>query len=241
MLAIPLIELRGARCVTRPGADDEDADRTDDSLEVARRWVAAGFSRLQVTDIDAESGRSDNRDQIREILLVMRAAGGVAVQVGGGIRESEDILALLGDGADYVVVGARGVEDPGWLDEQATLSPGRLILAMELMDRRIASRGWAATPRRSVDDLMPELEDIPLAGLLVRALCKDGTQVVTDLALLEDLASVAPWPLIATGEFDSMQDLRNLEVRGVTSVILETSLHTAQLDPRVVAEEFGGA
>lgn len=241
MLAIPLIELRSARCIARNGADDEDADRTDDPLEVARRWVAAGFSRLHVTDLDAESGRGDNREQVRDILHAVREAGGAAIQVGGGLRESEDILALLGDGAERVVVGARGVEDPGWLDAQATLSPGRVILAMELMDRRVVSRGWAATLRRGVDDLLSDLEELPLGGLLVRARCKDGKEVVNDLCLLEDLASVTPWPLIAVGEFESMQDLRNLEIRGVTSVILETALHSGEFDLRVVAEEFSGA
>src|SRR5688572_19205891 len=102
MLAIPAIDLRDRHCVQLVGGDyDAESIRLDDPVAVARRWAAAGFSRLHVVDLDAATGRGDNRDLIRELLV----HGPLPVQVGGGVRDAEAITALLDDGADQVIIG----------------------------------------------------------------------------------------------------------------------------------------
>lgn len=235
MLAIPAIDLRDAHCVQLVGGDySKEAIRLDDPVGVARRWLAAGFQRLHVVDLDAATGRGENRDTVRDLLRAPRAA----VQVGGGVREADDIDRWLDEGAEWVVVGTRGVEDPEWLAEQADLAPGRLVLAADVRDRQVVTRGWATTTERTIRDLITELDGVPLAAVLVTAVHKEGKALGTDLALYEDLTSIAPWPVIASGGVGSMQDLRNLEDRGVAAAVLGMALYTEALDARVVAEEF---
>ena len=161
MLAIPAIDLRDGRCVQLVGGDyAKEAVRLDDPLEVARRWVTAGFSKLHIVDLDAATGRGRNRDLIRELLLQST----VPAQVGGGVRDEEAIDALLEDGAEHVVIGTRGVEDVRWLEEQAERVPGKLVLAADVRGRTVVTRGWAKETARDVIDLIPELRDLPLAG-----------------------------------------------------------------------------
>lgn len=235
MLAIPAIDLRDAHCVQLVGGDyDDEAVRLDDPVQVARRWVAAGFTRLHVVDLDAATGRGDNRDLVRELLRHAE----VPVQVGGGVRDDELLATLLDEGADQVVVGTRGIEDPSWLVEQAALAPGRIILAADVRDRHLVTRGWGTTSRRTMGDVLAELGEAPLGGLLVTAVHREGRMQGTDLPLMEDVAGDSPWPVIASGGIGSMQDLRNLEERGVAAVVLGLALYTETLDPRVVAEEF---
>lgn len=236
MLAIPAIDLRDGRCVQLVGGDyAKEAVRLDDPLEVARRWVAAGFPRLHVVDLDAATGRGRNRELIRELLLQST----VPAQVGGGVRDEEAIDALLDDGAEQVVIGTRGVEDVRWLEEQADRVPGKLVLAADVRGRTVVTRGWAKETARDVLDLIQELRDLPLAGLLVTAVQQEGKMQGTDLALMADVKDVSPWPVIASGGVGSMNDLRALEDRGVDAVVLGMALYTDALDPRVVAEEFG--
>lgn len=235
MLAIPAIDLRDGRCVQLVGGDyDKEALRLDDPLEVARTWAAAGFSRLHIVDLDAATGRGRNRDLVRELLL----HSGVPAQVGGGVRDDESVDALLDDGAEYVVVGTRGVEDPRWLEEQAERLPGRLVLAADVRDRTVVSRGWTKDTARNILDLIDELRELPLAGLLVTSVQNEGKMQGTDLALMADVVDASPWPVIASGGVGSMQDLRALDDRGIAAVVLGMALYTDALDPRVVAEEF---
>jgi phosphoribosylformimino-5-aminoimidazole carboxamide ribotide isomerase len=235
MLAIPAIDLRDGHCVQLVGGDySSEAVRLDEPLRVAQRWVAAGFSRLHLVDLDAATGRGDNRDLLREMLL----RTGVPAQVGGGVRDADAVRALLDDGADRVIVGTRGVEDPEWFAEQAARAPGRLVLAADVKGRRVVTRGWATQTNREILDLVQELEDLPLAGLLVTAVQHEGKMQGTDLALMAEVAETAPWPLIASGGVGSMNDLRALEDRGVAAVVLGMALYTDALDARIVAEEF---
>jgi len=237
MRAIPAIDLRDGRCVQLVGGDyAKEAIRLDDPLDVAQRWVAAGFDRLHVVDLDAATGRGNNRDLVREIIQ----RTGVPVQVGGGVRDAEAIDTLLDDGADHVVVGTRGVEDTRWLEDQAARVPGRLVLAADVRGRTVVSRGWTKETTREILDLITELHALPLAGLLVTSVQKEGKMEGTDLDLMADVADTAPWPLIASGGVGSMLDLRALEDRGVAAVVLGMALYTEALDPRVVAEEFNG-
>lgn len=235
MLAIPAIDLRDGRCVQLVGGDyAKEAVRLDDPLEVARRWIAAGFPKLHLVDLDAATERGRNRELIRELLLQST----VPMQVGGGVRDEEAIDALLDDGAEHIVIGTRGVEDVRWLEEQADRVPGRLVLAADVRGRTVVTRGWAKETARDVLDLIQELRDLPLAGLLVTAVQQEGTMQGTDLALMADVKDVSPWPVIASGGVGSMHDLRALEDRGVDAVVLGMALYTDALDPRVVAEEF---
>lgn len=235
MLAIPAIDLRDGHCVQLVGGDyTKEALRLDEPLLVAQRWVAAGFSRLHLVDLDAATGRGNNRELLREIIV----RSGVLAQVGGGVRDEDALSGLLDDGADRVVVGTRGVEDPEWLAEQAERVPQRIVLAADVNLRKVVTRGWAKETSRDVLDLIRELEHLPLAGLLVTAVHKEGQMQGTDLALMADVVDAAPWPVIASGGVSSMQDLQALEDRGVAAAVLGMALYTDALDARVVAEEF---
>lgn len=235
MLAIPAIDLRDGHCVQLVGGDyTKEAVRLDEPLRVAQQWVAAGFTRLHLVDLDAATGRGNNRDLLREIIT----RSGVPAQVGGGVRSEDAVTALLDDGADRVVIGTRGVEDQEWLAEQAERFPQRIVLAADVNGRKVVTRGWVKETALDVLDFIRELEHLPLAGLLVTAVHKEGKMQGTDLALMADVVDAAAWPVIASGGVSSMLDLQALEDRGVAAAVLGMALYTDALDARIVAEEY---
>ena len=237
MLVIPSLALRDGLCVRAP-ADPlvGVASVGDDPLQAARQWAAMGFSRLHVVDLDAAAGRGDNHAVISELL---RHAT-VPVQVAGGVRDTERLDTLLDDGADLVFVGTRGVEDTAWLEEQASRLPGRIVLALELRARRVLTRAWTRDSRRDVFNLLAQCDTFPLAGLMITVSQHDARFSDTELALVEELVSLVPWPVLVAGGAESLQDLRNLGTRGIAAVILGAALTAETIDPRLVAEEFVG-
>jgi phosphoribosylformimino-5-aminoimidazole carboxamide ribotide isomerase len=144
MIVIPAVDLREGACVQLVGGEyDAERVRLEDPLAVAQGWARLGFTRLHVVDLDAATGRGSNAELVREI---MRDCG-MVVQVGGGVRDEERVERLLDDGASAVVVGTRAIEDPDWLAEMAERYPGELIVAADVRDRRVVTRGWARTLR----------------------------------------------------------------------------------------------
>lgn len=235
MIAIPAVDLREGACVQLVGGSyANEALRLDNPLEVARGWMRAGFQRMHVVDLDAATGRGDNAASVRDILAEVPAS----IQVGGGIRSGDTIERLLQEGASWVVLGTRALEEPEWLAGTASSFPGQLIVAADVRERQVVTRGWARTLSRTVLDVIEQLNEVPLGGVLVTAVHREGQLAGTDLLLMEDVAELSAHPVIASGGISSVNDLRELAERGVAAAVIGMALYTGALDARSVAEEF---
>jgi phosphoribosylformimino-5-aminoimidazole carboxamide ribotide isomerase len=236
MIAIPAVDLRNGACVQLVGGSyDRERVRLENPAEVARSWTRYGFRRLHVVDLDAATGRGDNARIVRDILHDTPAE----VQVGGGIRESDQIEELLSDGATRIVLGTRALEEPEWLTEVAEDFPGQVIVAADVRDRRLVTRGWARTLPADILDFVEELGGLPLGGLLVTAVHREGQMQGVDLPLMEDVAEASHVPVIASGGVASVRDLRALAHREIAGVVIGMALYTGVMDPWEVAGEFG--
>ncbi len=217
------------------GSFAQEKVRLENPVEVARSWEHYGFQRLHVVDLDAATGHGSNIAVVRSLLF----DSAVPVQVGGGVRTSEFVEELLDAGASRVIVGTRALEEPEWLAELAARHPGEIIVACDVRERRVTTRGWAHTLPLDILDVVDELNPLPLAGLLVTAVHREGRMQGTDLPLMEDVAESSHFPVYASGGVATMQDLRALEHRGLAGVVIGMALYTGALDPVVVAGEFG--
>ncbi len=235
MIAIPAIDIRDGACVQLVGGSyDAEQVRLDDPAGVAHKWEFAGFRRLHMVDLDAATGRGNNAEMIREVLR----ATSMEAQVGGGVRDEERIESLLREGAQRVVLGTKAVESANWLGDMAEAFPGTLIVAADVRDRHVVTRGWTRTSDRYVLDFIEELNALPLAGVMVTAVHKEGLMEGTDLSLMEDVVEESEHPVCASGGIGTIGDLRALEDRGVASVVIGMALYTGAIDPGAVAEEF---
>ena len=217
------------------GSFAEEKVRIENPVDVARSWDHYGFRRLHVVDLDAATGRGSNIAVVRSLLF----DSGVPIQVGGGVRSSELVEDLLEAGAVSVIVGTRAIEEPEWLAELAARHPGEIIVACDVRERRVTTRGWAHTLPVDILDVVEELNSLPLAGLLVTAVHREGQMQGTDLPLMEDVAESSHFPVYASGGVTTMQDMRALEHRGLAGVVIGMALYTGALDPVVLAGEFG--
>ena len=235
MIAIPAVDLRDGACVQLVGCSyKEERIRLDNPIEVARSWEHYGFTRLHVVDLDAATGRGSNLFVVHSILDEVD----VPVQVGGGIRSGDLVEELLEAGATNVIVGTRAIEEIEWLAGIAGRHPGEIIVACDVRERRVTTRGWVRTLPLDILDAVDELNALPLGGLLVTAVHREGQMQGTDLPLMEDVVESSEFPVYASGGVSSMQDLRALEYRGIAGVVIGMALYTGALDPVVVAGEF---
>lgn len=236
MIAIPAVDLRDGACVQLVGGSyKEERVRLENPVEVARSWERYGFRRLHVVDLDAATERGSNLEVVRSLL----ADTSLPVQVGGGVRSGDDVESLLDAGATQVIVGTRALEEPEWIAALAARHPGELIVACDVRERRVTTRGWSRTMPLDILDVVDELNALPLGGLLVTAVHREGQMRGTDLPLMEDVAESSGFPVYASGGVATMEDLRALDYRGIAGVVIGMALYTGALDPVVVSGEFG--
>ncbi|HUF29671.1 MAG TPA: HisA/HisF-related TIM barrel protein [Gemmatimonadaceae bacterium] len=235
MIAIPAVDLRDGACVQLVGGEyAAERVRLDDAVAVAAGWVTLGFSALHLVDLDAATGRGDNAALVGAIV----SAAGVPVQVGGGVRTAEDIERLLALGAVRVVVGTRALEDPAWLERAAAGAPGRLVVAVDVRERCVVTRGWTHTLPDGLESVLARLDELPLAGLLVTAVHREGRMEGPDVELTREVAGLVRQPVHASGGIAGIDDLRALSSAGAAAAVVGMALYTGALDARQAAREF---
>jgi phosphoribosylformimino-5-aminoimidazole carboxamide ribotide isomerase len=235
MIVTPAVDLRSGKCVQLVGGSyDAQAIEIDDPVEVALNWEAAGFRTLHVVDLDAATGRGENVGVIERILSAVKSE----VQVGGGLRSTEQVEMMLASGARRVVVGTRAVQDSDWLSEIASSYPDRIVVAADIRDRAIVTHGWTGDVEEKLELAIARLTGMPIAALLVTAVHKEGLMEGPDLQLMQDVVRESKVPVQASGGIGSMTDLRSLAGIGVASTIVGMALYTGKLNAIELAGEF---
>jgi phosphoribosylformimino-5-aminoimidazole carboxamide ribotide isomerase len=211
---IPAIDLRGGQLVRLAQGDyARETVYERDPARAAARFAAARAPRLHVVDLDAaREGGSPNDPALRAIL---REAGAVPVQVGGGVRSLARVEELLALGAARVVMGTAALEDPGLLRSAARLHPGRVVLGLDARAGCVAVRGWRETSARKVEDVLDEFADLPLGAILHTDIARDGMLAGPDLESTVALARRTRIPVIASGGVSALADLVALARTGV--------------------------
>ncbi len=232
------IDLRGGAAVQLVGGDlAAERVREADPAGVARRWLRAGFRHFHVVDLDAALERGENGGAVAEIAAVLAAAGSsppgraASLQVGGGVRHAAAIRACLALGARRVVVGTRAVEDPAWLEAQAAEHPDRLVVAADVRGGEVVTHGWTRGARRTAAAFLAALAPLPLAGVLVTDVAREGREAGVDVDAFRRLVDATPHPLLAAGGVAGAADLEALARAGAAGAVLGMALYTGRLSP----------
>lgn len=232
MVVYAAIDLRRGRVVQLVGGRPENERISlPDPAAVARRFVGAGFAALHVVDLDGALDDGSNRQQVTDIL----AATDVPVQVGGGVRDEQAVAAWLDAGAARVMVGTRAIDDPGWLRHVAEAFPQRILVAADVRNGVVVTHGWRRSSGVPVGDFLARAADLPLAGLLVTDVGREGRLGGIDADLFARLASVTELPIVAAGGIGALQDLRALADVGVAGAVIGTALYTGAVDAAAAA------
>lgn len=236
MIAIPAIDLREGACVQLVGGSyDAERVRVNDPLDALKKWRALGFKTFHVVDLDAALGKGSNNAAIARLL---GHESGLTLTVGGGVRDTAKVEAVLATGASFVVVGTRAIEDTPWLSEMAQRFPGRIVVAADVKGREVVTRGWTAGSARDVSDVLKALNPLDLGGLLVTAVHKEGQMGGVDLPLMQEVVRGTRHRVYASGGVTTLEDLRALADAGAYGAVIGMALYTGKIDAAAVAREF---
>ena len=232
MLLIPAIDLKDGKCVRlRQGRMDDDTVFSDNPVEVAGRWVAAGARRIHLVDLDgAFAGKPRNAEIIHQIV---DAYPDVPVQIGGGIRDEETIRGYLEAGVQYVIIGTKAVSEPQFVRDVAVEFPGHIIVGLDAKEGKVAVDGWAKLSKYEVIDLAQEFEAHGVEAIIYTDIARDGMMQGVNVEATAKLARAINIPVIASGGITNMDDIHALGTvaqDGIMGAITGRAIYEGTLD-----------
>ena len=222
MLVIPAIDVLGGKCVRLKRGDyTRPTVYSDDPVDVADSFAAAGAQRIHVVDLDAARGQGDNHALIQR--LAQRTD--VKVQVAGGIRAEAQVERLLAAGAHAVVMGTAAVREPRLLERCARAHHGRVLAALDVRDGQPSVHGWTESEPLKIGVLLARWDVLPLGGVVFTSIERDGTLEGPDLKTLAQVRSMTGLPILYSGGVASIDEIRAVAKAGAAAVIVGKALY----------------
>jgi phosphoribosylformimino-5-aminoimidazole carboxamide ribotide isomerase len=232
MILIPAIDIKDGKCVRlRQGKMDDTTVFSDNPIEMADRWVAAGAKRLHIVDLDgAVHGKPKNAELVHEIA---EQYPDIPIQLGGGVRDKDTVEAYLNAGVQYVIIGTRAVNEPHFVSDIALEYPRHIIVGLDAINGKLAVDGWSKLSKHDLIDLAQHFENDGVHAIIYTDISKDGMMQGANIELTKKLAESVRIPVIASGGVTNLEDLKKLkaiEKSGVSGVITGRAIYEGTLD-----------
>jgi phosphoribosylformimino-5-aminoimidazole carboxamide ribotide isomerase len=242
VILFPAIDLKNGEAVRLEQGDMARATIFHrDPAEQARTFAAQGFEYLHIVDLDgAFAGRPMNAGAVERILAAVK----IPVQLGGGIRDRATIEAWLGKGVARVIIGTAAVRDPALVKAAANAFPGRVAVGLDARAGKVAVEGWAKTSELSALDIAHRFEDAGVAAIVYTDIARDGMLKGLNLDATIALADALSIPVIASGGFASLDDVRALmapRAQKLAGAIVGRALYDGRLDAAEALKLIGAA
>ena len=230
MELIPAIDIKDGRCVRLYQGDfAQSTVYGEDPLEVARRWIGLGATRLHLVDLDgALVGHPVNTDTI--VAIVQAVA--IPVQLGGGLRTESAAHAALALGVNRVILGTAAVEDPDMVGRLAGRYGDAIIVGIDAKDGLVKTAGWTEQVSLHATDLAERMAAVGVKRIIYTDISRDGTLTEPNFAATAALVRPAGPAIIASGGVCAVEHLTRLAATGIEAAIIGKALYTGMLDLR---------
>ena len=224
---IPCVDVQSGRAVRLfEGDPDQETIYSESPLEAALHWQNLGATLIHLVDLDAATGRGQNKEIIAQIC----ARASVAVEVGGGIRDFGNAQTLLEGGAFRVVIGTAAVRTPELVSELLErYGPEKIVVSLDAREGYLAVSGWAQGSSVTIEQMTLDMTARGLKTLIFTDVTRDGTLRGLDAELMARVRDLWKGELVVGGGVANVQDVRLLEGLNIEGAIVGRALYEGTL------------
>jgi phosphoribosyl isomerase A len=222
---LPAIDISAGLSV-RPG-DKTSQESFGSPLDIASDWIASGANWIHLVDLDAAYGKGENRKLISEVVSL---CSGINVQVSGGIRDQESLIAALATGATRINLATSSLLEMTWVESVISKYGKKISVSLDVSGSRLVARG-SGEDVGELDLVLQQLEEFGCARYVVTDVTRDGSLNGPNLELLERVLSLTSKPVIASGgiaELADVEALMALRSKGLAGAILGKALYVGR-------------
>jgi cyclase len=225
---IPCLDVNAGRVVK--GTNFINLRDAGDPVEVAARYEREGADELVFLDITASH---EDRDIMIDVVQRTAEQIFMPLTVGGGIRNLDDIRALLSAGCDKVSINSAACKNPDFVRE-AALRFGSQCIVVNIDPKRIPSEegerwevhingGRIPTGLEAVS-WAKEVEGLGAGEIVLTSMDRDGTKDGYDVEMTAAVSEAVSIPVVASGGAGKPEHLADAITIGRADAALAASI-----------------
>jgi phosphoribosylformimino-5-aminoimidazole carboxamide ribotide isomerase len=234
MRIFPAVDILGGRCVQMVQGKRESATVFGDPLTCATRWLDQGADALHVVNLDGAFGNSaKNADLITDLIKKT----GVEIELGGGIRSTEDAAHWLNTGVSRIIISTLATQKPEsvriLVDEYGS---ERVMAGVDAKGGQIAVHGWQETAGDYLE-WARRFEELGAGSLLYTNVDVEGLQQGVRFEPVRHLINHVHIPVVVAGGVSSRLDIAGLRDAGAFGAVLGSALYSGKITLKEALEE----
>lgn len=225
---IPCLDVNQGRVVK--GTNFVNLRDAGDPVEVAARYEREGADELVFLDITASH---ENRGIILDVVRRTAEQVFMPLTVGGGIREIEDIRALLNAGCDKVSINSAACRSPEFV-QAAARRFGSQCIVVNIDPKRVTQAGKVVWEVHINGGRVPtgleavawarEVERLGAGEIVLTSMDCDGTKDGYDLEITSAVSEAVSIPVVASGGAGCAEHLADAILLGKADAALAASI-----------------
>ena len=208
MKIFPAIDIKDKKCVRlEKGKEESVKIFNNNPLEQAKFFEKNGCERIHIVDLDSAFGRPNiNKD----LILKIRKDTNLLIELGGGIKNENDILFWINKGIDYLILGSLAIQNKELVLNVAQKNKNKIYVALDALEKKIMIKGWVEDSKESIDEIISFYNPSFIKGFIFTDISRDGMLKGIDLDLINNFINKTDKDIIVGGGLSNYDDIINL-------------------------------
>ena len=236
MKIFPAIDIKDKKCVRLVKGDfDNKTEYETSPVDQAGKYKDHGFKNLHIVDLDgALTGKTVNQDIIKEIVTKFD----LKVEIGGGIRNLDNIQKYIDAGVEKVILGSAAIKDKSFLKEACEKFSNKIALGLDAKDGYLSVSGWKENSNQLTLDYLNDVNDYGVSRLIYTDIERDGMKQSPNFEETSKVANASNCPVIISGGVSSMEDVKKAKsLKNIEGIIVGKAIYDGDINLNELVKE----
>ena len=239
MKIFPAIDIKDKKCIRLIKGDFENKTEYDISpVEQAAKYRDHGFKNLHIIDLDgALTGKTVNLDIIKEIVIKYD----LKVEVGGGVRNTDNINQYIDAGVEKVILGSGAIKNKEFLKDACEKFKDQIALGLDAKDGNLSVSGWRENLNIKTVDFLKEVNNYGLSRIIYTDINRDGMKTSPNLDETLKITELSNCPVVISGGVSSISDIKKakeLKNKKIEGIIVGKAIYDGDIKLDELAKEI---
>ena len=227
MIIIPAIDIIDGKPVRLYQGDYNKKEIVaEDVFDTSKNFEDLGAQWVHLVDLDgAKKGELVNSN----VIIKVAQSLSIPIEVGGGIRNFENIKYLIDNGVSRVILGTSAMEDENLLKKALREYGEKIAVGIDCKDGYACGRGWLQESSIHYIEFAKRLEKLGVKNIIVTDISKDGTLEGPNIEMLNELKKEVSIDITASGGIRDISNIKALKEIDVYGAITGKAIYAKTL------------